>query len=170
MQALKRELKKIGSLALFFFIGFGYILLLMKLFLKEYSISTYVLSKALVGSIVAAKAVILMEMTPWMERFRGSARYASVLYKTMIYTLAVLIIGIIERFIDGYLKTKSFSGAVEMFIHSEHFYPFLATILCIAIVFLIHNIFQEIDTYMGKGNLLKFFFNRPQTQQSRLVR
>lgn len=169
MQALKRELKKIGSLALFFFIGFGYILLLMKLFLKEYSISSYVLSKALIGSIVAAKAVVLMEMTPWMERFRGAARYLSVLYKTFVYTLAVLIIGLIERLIDGYLKTKSISGAIETFIHSEHFYPFLATILCIAIVFLIHNIFTEIDTYLGRGNLLKFFLNRPQTQKNRLV-
>ncbi|PSF32464.1 hypothetical protein C7H19_21440 [Aphanothece hegewaldii CCALA 016] len=168
MQALKRELKKIGSLALFFFIGFGYILLLMKLFLKEYSISSYVLSKAFVGSLIAAKAVVLMEMSPWMERFRGSARYVSVLYKTFVYTLAVLIIGLIERLIDGYLKTKSISGAIELFINSEHFYPFLATILCIAVVFLIHNIFTEIDTYLGKGNLLKFFFNRPQTQQNRL--
>lgn len=168
MQSLKRELKKIGSLALFFFIGFGYILLLMKLFLKEYSISTYVLSKALVGSLIAAKAVVLMEMSPWIERFQGSARYVSVLYKTFVYTSAVLIIGLIERLIDGYLKTKSILGAIETFIHSEHFYPFLATILCIAVVFLIHNIFKEIDTYLGKGNLLKFFFNRPQTQHNRL--
>ncbi|PSF30986.1 hypothetical protein C7H19_23460 [Aphanothece hegewaldii CCALA 016] len=169
MQSLKRELKKISSLALFFFIGFGYILLIMKLFLKEYDISAYVLSKALVGSIVAAKAVVLMEMTPWMERFQRSPRYISVLYKTFIYTLAVLVIGLIERLIDGYLKTKSLSGAIETLIHSEHFYPFLATILCIAVVFLMHNIFTEIDTYLGKGNLLKFFLNRPQTQRNRVA-
>jgi hypothetical protein len=169
MQALKRELKKIGSLALFFFIGFGYILLLMKLFLKEYYISTYILSKALVGSLIAAKAVILLEASPWMERFRGSARYVSILYKTFVYTLAVLLIGLTEKLIDAYWKTKSISGAVETFIHSEHFYPFLATILCIAVVFLLHNIFQEFDTYLGKGSLLKFFFSRPQNQQNRWV-
>ncbi|MEY3827770.1 MAG: hypothetical protein RLZZ148_2591 [Cyanobacteriota bacterium] len=75
MQGLKRELKKIGSLAIFFFIGFGYILLVMKLFLKEYSINSYVLSKAIIGSLVAAKAVAIMDITPLIKRFDRSSSF-----------------------------------------------------------------------------------------------
>ncbi|MGV2391392.1 MAG UNVERIFIED_CONTAM: hypothetical protein LVR29_34655 [Microcystis novacekii LVE1205-3] len=55
MEALKKEFKKIGSLTLFFFLAFGYILLIMKLFLEEYSITTYVLGKAIVGAILCGK-------------------------------------------------------------------------------------------------------------------
>jgi hypothetical protein len=162
MQALKHEIKKIGSLALFFFIGFGYILLLMKLFLKdEYSIDTYILSKAIIGALVAAKAVAIMDMTPWLNRFDQSPRYISVLYKTSVYTFAVLIIGVIENLFHAYHQTKGIAPAIAMFIETRHFSHFLAVTLCVSIVFLIHNIFKEIDEYLGRGSLRKFFFNRP---------
>jgi fucose permease len=48
MEALKRELKKVGSLSLFFFIGYGYILILMKLFLKEFSVDVSIFTKAVI--------------------------------------------------------------------------------------------------------------------------
>lgn len=162
MQALKRELKKLGSLTLFFLIGFGYILLVMKLFLKEYDINTYILSKAIIGALVAAKSVAIMDVTPWMNRFEKSARYLNVLYKTLVYTLAVLVIGALEHLFDAYRHTKALIPAIEHFLNSRDFYHLLAATLCIAIVFLIHNIFNEIDTYLGKGSLRKFFLSSSQ--------
>jgi hypothetical protein len=161
MQALKRELKKIGSLALFFLIGFGYILLVMKLFLKEYSLDAYILSKAIIGALVAAKAVVIMDATPLLNRFKQSPRYISVLYRTFVYTFAVLIIGFIEHILHAYHKTKAIAPAIASLLESENFYRFLAVTLCIAIVFLIHNIFNEIDNYLGKGSLRKFFADAP---------
>lgn len=161
MEGLKRELKKIGNLALFFFICFAYILVIMKLFLKEYSINSYVLSKAIIGSLFAAKAVAILDTTPWINKFASSRRYLNVLYKTFIYTCAVLLLGVIENLIHAYHETKSLSLAISKFIHTENFYHFLATILCISVVLLIHNILEEIDHYLGKGNLKKIFFERP---------
>ena len=162
MQALKREIKKIGSLALFFLFGFGYILLIMKLFLKEYSINTYVFSKAIIGALVAAKAVAIMDVTPWMNRFEESPRYLSILYKTSIYTGAVLILGIIEHLLHAYHQTKSLIPAFKNFIGSENIYQVLAVTLCISIVFFIHNILRELETYFGKENVHKFFFTPSQ--------
>jgi len=48
MEALKHELKKIGSLSLFFFIGYGYILILMKLFLKEFLVDVSIFAKVVI--------------------------------------------------------------------------------------------------------------------------
>jgi hypothetical protein len=160
MQAIQREIKKLIPLTLFFFVGFGYILLLAKLFLKEYAIDTYVLSKAIIGALVAAKAVALMDMTPWVNRFHDYPRYLNVLYQTFLYTLAVLILGAIERIIHAYGETKAINLAIESFLSSEHFSHFLAITLCVSVVFLIHNIFKEIDAFWGKGGLYKFFFER----------
>lgn len=162
IQALKHEIKKVGTLALFFLIGFGYILLIMKLFLKEYSIDTYIFSKAIIGALVAAKAVAIMDVTPWMNRFEQSPRYLSILYKTFVYTLAVVILGVIEHLLHAYHETKAIAPAFKSFIASENFYQFMAVILCISIVFFLHNIFRELDTYLGKGNMNKFFFDVPE--------
>lgn len=161
MEKLKEELKKIGSLSLFFFISFGYILLMMKLFLVEYNIDAYVLSKAFISALVAAKAVAIMDMTPLLNRYEQSPRYISVLYKTFLYTFAVFIIAVIENLFHAYHETKVISEAIKLFLETHHFFHFLAVMMSISIVFLIHNIFQEIDLYLGKETLSKLFFAQP---------
>ncbi|WP_373478342.1 hypothetical protein [Geminocystis sp.] len=158
MEKLKEELKKIGSLSLFFMIGFGFILIMMKLFLDQYDINIYVFSKAIISSLVAAKAVAIMDMTPILNRYAHSPRYINVLYKTFLYTVAVLVISMIENLFHAYKETKAIGGAIELFLETRHFSHFLAVTLCVSMIFLIHNIFQEIDNYLGKGNLSKLFF------------
>ncbi|BAQ64135.1 hypothetical protein [Geminocystis sp. NIES-3709] len=165
MEKLKEEIKKISSLALFFLIGFGYILLVMKLFLAEYDINTYVFSKAVISALVAAKAVAIMDMTPLLNRYSKSPRYIQVLYKTFLYTLTVSIITFIENLFHAYKEAKAIKPAIELFLETRNLNLFLAVTLCLSIVFLIHNIFQEIDNYLGKGKLSKLFFDRPKNSE-----
>jgi hypothetical protein len=165
MEKIKEEIKKIGSLAIFFLIGFGFILVVMKLFLKEYDITAYVFSKAIISALVAAKAVAIMDMTPLLNRYAESPRYIQVLYKTFLYTCAVFVIAVIENLFHAYKETKALGSAIELFLETRHFSHFLAVTLCISVIFLIHNIFQEIDNYLGKGNLTKLFFDRPQNSE-----
>jgi hypothetical protein len=162
MEALKHELKKIGSLSLFFFIGYGYILILMKLFLKEFSIDVSIFTKVVIYALVSAKSVAIMDMTPWMNRFAESPRYLQVLYKTAVYTFAVFVLSLIENLFHAYHETKALIPALTLFLETRSFDRFLAILLCVSAVFLIHNIFQELDQYLGKGNLSKFFFKPPQ--------
>jgi len=156
MEALKKELKKIGSLALFFFLAFGYILLIMKLFLEEYSITTYVLGKAILGAIIAAKTVAILDAAMKLEWLENRPRYVSVLYRTFVYTLAALILGSIEGFLEAYRVSE----AMAKFWQRESFSQILAVTLCLAVVFCLHNLWQEIDRYWGKGTLRKFFLGR----------
>jgi hypothetical protein len=160
MEAIKKELKKIGSLALFFFLAFGYILLIMKLFLEEYSITTYVLGKAILGAIIAAKTVAILDVALKLEWLENRPRYLSVLYRTFVYTLAALILGSIEGFLEAYRGTRVISQAMAKFWQRESFSQILAVTLCLAVVFCLHNLWQEIDRYWGKGTLRKFFLGR----------
>jgi hypothetical protein len=162
MEALKHELKKISSLSLFFFIGYGYILILMKLFLKEFSVDVSIFTKVVIYALVSAKSVAIMDMTPWMNRFAESPRYLQVLYKTAVYTFAVFVLSLIENLFHAYHETKALIPALTLFLETRSFDRFLAILLCVSAVFLIHNIFQELDQYLGKGNLSKFFFKPPQ--------
>jgi TRAP-type C4-dicarboxylate transport system permease small subunit len=168
MQALKHEIKKIGSLTLFFFLSFGYILLIVKLFLKEYSIDSYVIGKALLGAIIAAKTVAILDATLKLEGLQNLPRYIGVLSRTSIYTLAALIIGSIEGFIEAYRGTRALPAAIIKFTQTESFYHILAVTLCLAVVFFLHNLWQEIDLSLGKGTLGKFFLSRPQSKTNRL--
>ncbi|WP_013334530.1 hypothetical protein [Gloeothece verrucosa] len=161
MDGLKREIKKLGFLTLFFFICFGYILLLMKLFLEDYEINTYVLSKAIIGALVAAKAVAIMDSTPLFKRFLQSPRYISILYKTFFYSLTVIVIGVIENLFHAYKETKNMGAAIVKFVETRNIHHFFAVILCIGVVFLIYNIYDEVNIYFGKGKVKNFFLERP---------
>jgi uncharacterized protein YacL len=168
MEALKHELKKLGSLSIFFFLSFGYILLIVKLFLEEYYINSYVLGKALLGAIIAAKTVAILDATlklQWLQKF---PRYVSVLYRTSLYTLVALILGLIEGFIEAYRGTKQMSTAIAKFLQTESFYHILAVTLCLAVVFFLHNLWSEIDRSLGKGTLSKFFLSNPEGKINRL--
>ncbi len=160
-EKLKEELKKLGSLSLFFFVGFAYILVTMKFLLAEYDVDVVIFSKVIISALVAAKAVAIMDATPLINRYSNSPRYIRVLYKSGIYLGAVFLISLIENLFHGYRETGSLGGAIELFLETRHFYHFLAVTTSISLVFIIHNIFHEIDTYLGEGKLAKFFFDKP---------
>lgn len=163
MQSLKHEIQKVGSLSLFFFVGYGYILLLMKLFLKEFEVDVTIVGKAVIYALISAKSVAIMDMTPWLNRFSQSARYLQVLYKTAVYTFAVFVLSGLENLFHAYQEAKALIPALTLFLETRSFSRFLGILLGVSIIFLIHNIFQELDRYLGKGNLSKFFFQPPKS-------
>ncbi|AIE74915.1 hypothetical protein [Synechocystis sp. CS-94] len=134
----------------------------MKLLLKEFSVDVNIFAKVVIYSIISAKSVAIMDMTPWMNRFSEYPRYLQVLYKTSIYTLAVFLLNLIENIFHAYHQTKALNSAFMLFLETRSFSRFLAILLCVSIIFLIHNIFQEFDRYLGKDNLSKFFLKPPQ--------
>lgn len=161
INSLLKEVKKLSSLALFFLICFCYILLVMKFFLEEYSINVYVLSKALICAFFAAKAVLMMDATPMFNWLRHSPRYVSIIYQSLLYTLAALVLGIVEGIIRTYIKIKALAPAIITFIQSRDFYHVLGIMLGVLVVFLIYNVLQEIEAYCGKGTLRKIFLSKP---------
>ena len=160
-EKLKEELKKLGSLTLFFFIGFAYILTTMKFLLAEYDIDVIVFSKVIISALVAAKVVAIMDATPLIKGYGDSPRYIRVLYKSLIYLGGVFIISLIEDLFHGYRQEGSLGKAIEIFIETRHFYHFLAVTMAVSLVFIVHNIFHEIDSYLGGGKLAKLFFDKP---------
>ncbi len=161
MPAIHHEIKKLGLLALFFALGFGYILIVMRLFMETFPIDGYIISKALVGALLAAKAVAIIDKTPLGNLFSESSRYLDLLYRTLLYTLLVMVFGVIERLVHAYWDTRSVEMAISTFLESARLNHFLGTILCVGVVFFIYNFLREINNYMGMGNLRKFFFTSP---------
>jgi len=160
-EKIKEEFKKVGSLTLFFLIGFSYILLTMKFLLAEYDIDVIIFSKIIISALVAAKVVAIMDATPLINHYHNSRRYVRVLYKSFIYLLGIFLFSFVEDIFHSYRETKSLEKALEMFLENRHFFHFLAVTMSISLVFIIHNIFHEIDTYLGKGKLAKLFFDKP---------
>jgi hypothetical protein len=91
------EIVQIFPITLFFFVGFGLILLIVKLVLRDYSVQVGVLSRAMLRSLVAGKVVILLENVHLDERFPNWPRSTLIELKTGFYSTGAVIAGIIEK-------------------------------------------------------------------------
>lgn len=169
IQVIVKEVKELISIAWYFLICFGFILILLKLFLEQYSIEIYVISKAIAGAFVSAKAVMIVDgIMRKKNRFQENPRYVNILYKTFLYTLLAAIFGILEALIKASHKTKAISPGIETQSHETNFSHFLAVILLLALIFLSYNIYDSVKFSFGKGKIRKFFLSPPKKNDNTL--
>ena len=162
---LHREFVAARPVFLFFFLAFLLQLLIIKLAVAEFSIPVTALSKALVGALLAAKAVLILDETSLARKLERYRRIIAVAVKTLLYGLGTLLLGYIERFLEGLHKVGTFGGAFREVIAQANLYRFFAWVLGISLIFAIYFTWFEIDEHMGDGALWSLFFQPPHSAE-----
>lgn len=160
---LRKELAALWPVFLFFLVGFVLLISLIKLALMQFSIEITVVSNAVVGALVAAKAALVLDETPLARRLRHCRRVVAVAVKVFFYVIASLLLLSVERVLETLHKVHTLDAA---FIYaSEHAsrYKVLAWALGISIVFALYFAFAEINDHMGEGELRRLFFEPRKT-------
>ena len=159
---LHREFVAARPIFIFFFVAFLLQLVIIKLAVAQFFIPVAVLSKALVGALLAAKAVLILDETRLgrsLEHYRPAIVVA---FKTLLYGFGTLLLGYLERFFEALHKFGNFHGAVMDMIDQANLYRFFAWVLGVTLIFAVYFVFAEISDHMGEGALRSFFFHRPQ--------
>ena len=94
---LRKEFDAAWPVFLFFLAGFLLLILLIKLALAQFSIETTVISNAVVGALIAAKAALVLDETPLARSLEHYQRIVAVAVKTVLYGIACLLMGYLER-------------------------------------------------------------------------
>jgi hypothetical protein len=160
---LHKEFVAAWPVFLFFLVGFLILISLIKLALEVVSIETTVLSKAIVGALLAAKAALVLDEMPLARRLERYRRIVAVAAKTLFYGAATLLLGYVERLLEGLNKTHSFDGAIRYVYDHANSYRALAWTLGISVVFGLYFAFVAISERMGEGALWNLFFESPET-------
>ena len=155
---LYKEFVAIWPVFLFLLFGFLLLISLIKLALAQFSVETRVLSNAVIGALLGAKAAIVLDETPLacrLERRRGIVVVAA---KTLFYSGATVLLGFVERFLEAVHKLHGFSGATGYVIAHTNHYRVFAWVLGISYVFALYFTFVEIHKRMGEGALWRLLF------------
>ena len=160
---LRREFAAAWPVFLFFVVGFLLLLLFIKLALANFSIEMTALSKAVIGALFAAKAVLILDETPLARRLEHRRRIVAVGVKTLFYGAIMLLLGYLERFLDALRRVHSFDDTVRYMIDQANLYRMLSWVLGVSLVFALYFALFEIDKHMGEGELWKLFFDDPET-------
>ena len=165
--ALMGLVREMAPVVLFFFIVFGLIGLLYKLFVAQYSIEFSAFAKAAIAALIMGKVVLLLDWSQTGHRLNKYPRIVVIIGKTIIYAFAVIVVGLGERIIDSKRKAGSFQSAIHAMIANANFDRFLGFVLLISMIVGAYLTVQEISRAMGKGALIRLFFEPPMDSKSR---
>jgi hypothetical protein len=167
MKILKKiveEIKIILRTATYFAIVFVLMMVMKKLYLKDYDIEFTGLSQAIIGALVMAKVIILMELIslgPWVQR---QPPIVDVVLRTLLYTLGVLIVVLLEKAFEDRHKVAGYGEAISyVFSHRDIYHVWATTIGAAGSIF-VYNSFSVVQRTMGKNGLAKLFFSKSLNQ------
>src|SRR5579872_2340018 len=96
-EKLRHELKAMAYITLYFAICFGLVMFLKKLLLAQYDIQFNGMALALLGAVLLAKVVLLMEHFPVESWVPHHPAMVAVILRTFIYFVGVLIALTLEK-------------------------------------------------------------------------
>jgi hypothetical protein len=120
---LLREFLAIWPVFLFFLVGFLLLISLIKLALAQFSVEITVLSNAIIGALLAAKAALVLDETPLARSLEHYRRIVAVAVKMLFYRVAPLLVGYVERFLEALHKVHNFDASFQYVFEHATRYP-----------------------------------------------
>jgi hypothetical protein len=160
-EKLRHEVKSILLTTLYFAICFGTLVLIKRLILADYQIQFRGLSLALIGALIMAKVVLIMEHVPlgtWIEK---RPAIVDVIVRTFVYGLGVFVVLILEKSFEARHDFGGFLNALAH-IYEHPDYPHIwANTICVFWTLLGFNLFSMLRNQLGKNGLRQLFLSPP---------
>ena len=156
-QKLQHEIAAVISLTLYFGCWLAAMVLLKYLLLSEYQIAFSGLSVALVGALVLAKVVLLLEHVSLGAWVRAQPAWVDVVLRTALYAFGVFVLLLLEKAFEGRHEYGGFGASlIAVLQHSDAVHVWLNTI-CLSAALLSYNMLSVVRKRLGNGALLRMF-------------
>ena len=148
---LKREVREILPAVAFFFVAFNLIVLTDNLTAWQYHVHIFSYLSATLAALVAGKVIMLTNLLPFMNVFRGRPLFHNTLWKAGLYMLAALVFQYAEGTIRWTYTHRNLAAA-ERHVIGEFARPrFWAVHIWGFVLLLIFVAVQELSGALGHG-------------------
>ena len=156
-QKLMHEIVAVMWLTIYFGCWLGALVLFKYLLLTEYQIAFSGFSVALIGALVLAKVVLVLEHVPLGAWVQTRPAWLAVVLRTALYTFGVFVVLLLEKAFEGRHEYDSFGASlIAVFQHADISHAWLNTI-CMSAALLSYNMLTVVRKRLGKGALLQMF-------------
>ncbi len=146
-----------AAVTTYFCCWLGVFLLIKHLLLAEYQIVFTDFTVALVGALILAKVVLVLEYVPLGTWVQARPAWVDVVLRTFLYVFGVFVVLVIEHAFEMRHESGGFTAALSgMFRHVDLYHVLLNT-LCLTLALLSYNMLSVIRRRLGKGALLRMF-------------
>jgi hypothetical protein len=109
---LRKEIKTVALATLYFAAWIGVLMVLKVLVLEEYQIEFRRWSLVLVGALVLAKVVLVLEHVPLGTWIQTRSAWVDLILRTGLYALGVFVVLVLEKAFEGRHEHGGFAPAV----------------------------------------------------------
>jgi hypothetical protein len=120
-------------------------------------------------ALVVAKVMLVVDRVRAIDRFRGAPLIQPILYKSVFYSVVVLAVRFIERWVDFSIDAGGPAAGWQVLLAQLSWHRFIAVHLWILFCFLVYVAATEVNALMGEGQLFRLFF-RHRSVAHRLTR
>ena len=159
-----KEIRAVFFTTLYFAICFGLLVLLKRLYLSEYHIEFRGLSLALVGALIAAKVVLVLEHVALGQWIRAHPALVEVVLRTLFYTLGALVALLLEKGFEARHEHGGFMPGVGWVFQHRVDNQVWADALGAGCALLGFNVFTVLHRQFGTEQLGRLFLTRPQKE------
>lgn len=160
-----KEIKSIAIATLFFALWIGVLMVLKMLILREYQIKIGGLSMALVGSLILAKVVLILEHVSIGGWILNKPVWVNVVLRTLLYSIGVFFVLVLEKAFEGRHEYGGFFAAMAEGFEQTNLYKVLANTICITGALLTYNVLSAIRDHLGQGVLIRIFLSPPAARE-----
>ena len=152
-EKLVNELKSLGIASLYFGVWIGVLVLLKKLILSEYDIHFTGLSAVLIGTLVLAKVVLILEHVPLGKWTLDKSAWVDVVLRTALYSLGVVVVLLLEKGFEGRHEHGGFVASVLSLFKDVDLSHVWANSIGLTGALLGYNILSMFSEYLGDGGI-----------------
>jgi hypothetical protein len=166
------ELKALFPIWAFFFLAFGLLRLTQSVVLRGFGVNVTTPSLVLVGSLIVAKAYLVLDWFRFVARYNDKPLITSVMWKTGIYYVGTFVVYFLEQVIEFTFKHHDPALAWERLSRALVTPRFWIIQLWLVLLIFAFTATRETIRVLGKkqfmmlwfGNLAKSFGNHDSVQ------
>lgn len=158
-EKLKHELKAVILVTLFFAAWLGVFMVLKVLILEDYQIRFGSFSAVLIGALVLAKVVLILEHVPLGGWVRNQPALVDVVWRTLLYAVGTLVVLLLEKSLESRHEQGGFGPALMNVLKHRDMPQVWANTICVTSALLFYNLLSELKRHLGSGELARVFLS-----------
>lgn len=152
-----KEIREALPATIFFLFLFHLIALTKTVSLDDYSIDAFRAVGATLGALIVAKAILIVDALPISRLFSGR-RAIQILWKTILYSIVVLLFKVVEEAIPLVSKHGDLASALKAMHHEVSWPLFVVLALWIIGGLILYCSFSELVSAVGPDRAKVIFF------------
>ena len=153
------EFKVFWIIAIYLWIFLGSFTIYRRLIIAETGTAYLHYGIAVIEALVIAKVILIGGMFGFTRRFDDRPLIVPVLYKSILFAILVLLFGVVEHLVEGWLRKQGLFGGLRE-IGELGTYELGARVLMLIVAFVPFFAFGEIGRVLGPHKLAAMFFGK----------